>query len=140
MTVDDARARLTVADHGVLSTVDPERGVHAVPVCFALVGDHLVVPVDRVKPKTTTALRRAENLDTDGRATLLVDHWDRHDWQQLWWVRADLDRCADGTVAAGELTALEQALRDRYPQYRRTEFAALLVFDVVRISGWNAAG
>lgn len=138
MSVDDARARLTVADHAVLSTVDADRGVHAVPVCFALLRDHVVVPIDRVKPKSTTTLRRTENLDADARATLLVDHWDRHDWQQLWWVRADLVRSAEGTVAAEELAAFEQALRDRYPQYRHTEFAQLLVFDVVQVSGWSA--
>jgi metallo-beta-lactamase family protein len=140
MSLDDARTRLALADHGVLSTVDPDRGVHAVPVCFALAGDRLVVPIDRVKPKTSTALRRTENLEADARASLLVDHWDRHDWQQLWWVRADLVRCDDGSIGNDELADLEQALRDRYPQYRHTEFAALLVFDVVRISGWNASG
>lgn len=139
MTIEDARARLTVADHAVLSTLDPDRGVHAVPVCFALVGDHVVVPVDRVKPKSSTALRRIDNLDADPRATLLADHWDRHDWHQLWWVRADLVRADDAAVDDPLRTALTQALRDRYPQYRTAEFAALLVFEIVSVSGWAAA-
>lgn len=138
MSVDEARARLTVADHAVLSTVDADRGVHAVPVCFAVVGDHVVVPVDRVKPKSSTALRRTDNLEADPRATLLADHWDRHDWQQLWWVRADLVRRTE--VDDDTRAALERALRDRYPQYRTTTFADLLVFEVVGLTGWAAAG
>jgi len=140
MSPDDARRRLAIADHGVLSTVDPDRGVHAVPVCFAVVGDHVVVPVDTVKPKASTSLRRTDNLDVDPRASLLVDHWDRHDWQQLWWVRADLRRCAAGTVSPSTTAQLERALRERYPQYRTTEFADLLVFDLEKIGGGVAAG
>jgi hypothetical protein len=35
---------------------------------------------------------------------------------------------------------LERALRERYPQYRTTEFADLLVFDLEKIGGWVAAG
>jgi hypothetical protein len=30
-------------------------------------------------------------------------------------------------------------LRERYAQYRETEFAELLVFDVVSLIGWAAA-
>jgi PPOX class probable F420-dependent enzyme len=142
MAMSDQRARnhLVMADHGVLATVDPDRGVHSVPVCFALVGDRMVVPIDRVKPKSSTDLRRTDNLELDPRATLLCDHWDRHDWHQLWWVRADLHRCPDESVDTASLHALGSALRERYPQYRTTEFARLLVFEVVAISGWAAAG
>jgi Pyridoxamine 5'-phosphate oxidase len=154
MSTDDARARLVAADHGVLSTLDPDRGLHAVPVCFAMVGDRLVVPVDRVKAKRSTDLRRTHNLALDPRASLLCEHWDRDDWSQLWWVRVEMrtvdpsidpavdpaaDPAADPAVVVGETHAFERALRDRYVQYRTAEFAALLVFDIVSVSGWAAA-
>jgi metallo-beta-lactamase family protein len=139
MTPAEARRLLVIADHGVLSTVDPDRGVHAVPVCFALAGEHLAVPVDTVKPKTSTRLRRDDNLAADPRASLLVEHWDRHDWDQLWWVRADLRRVPDGDVGAATMAELERALRERYPQYRTAGFAGLLVFELERIGGWAAA-
>ena len=135
--MDDARARLVAADHGVLSTLDPDRGLHAVPVCFAVVGDRLVVPVDRVKAKRSTDLRRTHNLAHDPRATLLCEHWDRDDWSQLWWVRVEM-RTTESSPDAAATDAFEQALRDRYVQYRAAEFAALLVFDIVSVSGWAA--
>ena len=68
-----------------------ERGVDAVPVVYAVDDDGYVgVPVDRVKPKASSRLQRERNLEADPRGTLLVEHWDRDDWSQLWWVRAEL--------------------------------------------------
>src|SRR5262249_5031345 len=87
---DEARAGLAAYDHGVLSTVHPERGVDAVPCVYAVDGDLVGIPIDRVKPKASTRLQRERNLEADPRATLLVDHWDRDDWTRLWWVRAEL--------------------------------------------------
>ncbi|MEZ5252122.1 MAG: MBL fold metallo-hydrolase RNA specificity domain-containing protein [Ilumatobacteraceae bacterium] len=136
---DAGRARLLLADHGVLSSVDPDRGVHAVPVCYALVDDLLVVPVDTAKPKRSTALRRSANTAADPRASLLVEHWDRHDWQQLWWARADLSRVPTDTVDGETLGRLASALRDRYVQYRAARFVELLVFRVERITTWSGS-
>ena len=141
MPIDEARARLVLADHGVLSTVDPAEGVHAVPVCFAVVGDRLVVPIDTVKAKrvgSAAMMRRTRNVEHDPRAVLLVEHWDRHDWQQLWWVRAQLRHRPTDEIEPAHRDALVAALRDRYPQYRGRDFAGLLVFDVVGLSGWSA--
>ncbi len=153
--LDDAecRRRLLEADHGVLATRHPERGVDAVPVCFAVVGDRLAVPVDRVKPKATTTLRRAANLDADPRAVLLVEQWDRHDWARLWWVQAHLERVAAGAgrdlesahagrdLEAAEATRdLEATLAARYAQYRADgAIAGLIVFGVRRLAGWAGA-
>lgn len=98
MRLDEAEAmeRLVQHDHGVLCTLHPVRGVDAVPVVFAVVEGHLGIPVDTVKPKSSTRLQRERNLATDPRATLLVEHWDRDDWSMLWWVRAELHRVDDG--------------------------------------------
>src|SRR5580765_805711 len=114
---DEARARLEAHDHGVLSTVHAERGVDAVPVVYAVDDDGYVgVPVDRVKPKASSRLQRERNLETDPRATLLVEHWDRDDWSQLWWVRAELRWSGDPDDGRG--TALANLLAERYPQYQ----------------------
>ncbi|MEM9130978.1 MAG: hypothetical protein AAF962_12690 [Actinomycetota bacterium] len=139
LTEADSRSRLAAADHGVLCTLHQRRGVDAVPVVFALgEDDHLAVPVDVVKPKTSTRLQRRRNLETDDRATLLVEHWDPADWSRLWWVRAEL-RWLDAPSAA-VVESLSARLVDGYEQYRHRPFADVLVFGIVGLTGWSAAG
>ena len=133
----EARARLASHDHGILCTVHPERGVDAVPVVYALDDDWVGVPIDRVKPKASSRLQRERNLEADPRGALLVDHWDRDDWSQLWWVRAELRFQGD---AAGRETGLAAQLAERYPQYRDQPFTRVLVLRIVGVSGWAAAG
>jgi PPOX class probable F420-dependent enzyme len=130
----DALARLCRADHAILCTVHAERGVDAVPVAFAIDDRHVGVPIDLVKPKSSTRLQRERNLEADARATLLVEHWDAHDWTQLWWVRAEL-RAETDEQRAESLAAL---LASRYPQYRDRPFACVLVLRIVAIAGWAA--
>jgi PPOX class probable F420-dependent enzyme len=133
---DEARARLATHDHGVLCTVHAERGVDAVPVVYAVDAGFVGVPVDRVKPKSSSRLQRERNLEADPRATLLVDHWDRDDWSRLWWVRAELRFHAAADVEA----ALAARLAERYAQYRDRPFARVLVLRIVGVTGWAAAG
>lgn len=125
---------LRAAGRGVLATVHPERGADAVPACFAVDADTIVVPVDRVKPKSTVVLQRTKNLERDGRATLLCDHWDAHDWTRLWWVRVSMEAVAVTEIRRRRLEAL---LKGKYPQYGGTEFAELLVFRITGIDGWS---
>lgn len=70
-----------------LATLRPDGRPHLVPIVFTLEGDVVWTAVDG-KPKSTTALRRLQNIRSDPRVSLLVDHYDE-DWTQLWWVRAD---------------------------------------------------
>jgi len=132
----EALRRAAAADHGVLATLHPERGADLVPACFAIIGDVVAIPVDRVKPKSGSTLARVRNLATDPRATLLVEHWDPADWSRLWWVRLSLDRSSEPPDVEG---ALEAALRDRYAQYRETAFDQLLTFRIRAVNGWSAA-
>ena len=137
LAADEARVRLAAHDHGILCTVHIERGADAVPVAYAVDDDGFVgVPVDRVKPKASSRLQRERNLEADPRATLLVEHWDRDDWSQLWWVRAELHW--QGDAAAGRDTALAVQLAGRYPQYRDQPFVRVLVFRIVGLTGWAA--
>lgn len=132
---DEALARLTAHDHGILCTVHTERGVDAVPVAFVVDEDGYVgVPIDRVKPKSSWRLQRERNLDADPRATLLVEHWDRADWSRLWWVRAELRW--QGDTADGRETALADRLATRYPQYHDQPFVRVLVLRIVGVAGW----
>lgn len=135
LPAEDALARLVAEQHGVLATVHPERGVDAVPCVYASVGAHVGVPIDRVKPKSSTRLQRERNLEQDPRATLLVEHWDRDDWSRLWWARAELRHLAD-------LPAVEDVLADALaatvPQYADRPFARVLVFSVEAVTGWSA--
>jgi anti-sigma factor RsiW len=96
------------------------------------------VPVDRVKPKSSSRLQRERNLAADPRAALLVEHWDRGDWTQLWWVRAELRW--QGDAAAGRGSDLAARLARAYPQYRDEPFTRVLVLRIVGVSGWAAGG
>jgi len=133
----EALGRLRSADHGVLSTLHPDRGVDSVPAVFAVTGDLLGIPVDEVKPKASTRLRRETNLETDPRATLLVEQWDAADWSRLWWARAELSFVTDPNDA--DVESLSAELEKRYPQYAGRPFAKVLVFRITGMSGWSAA-
>lgn len=132
----EALARAAAADHGVLATLNPTGAPDLVPVCFAIAGNALAIPVDSVKPKRSTALGRIRNLERDRRATLLFEHWDAADWTLLWWVRASLVR-AD--VADDVRSQLVGGLQARYPQYAGIDFDAVLTFRIEKIGGWEAA-
>jgi PPOX class probable F420-dependent enzyme len=136
---DDCWSRLRSAKHGALCTLGTQNTIDAVPVCYAVVPGRIVTPVDRIKPKTTTDLGRLRNLDRNGTATLLCDEWNGSDWSQLWWVRARLNRRTIGDETEDPVNAYERALREKYVQYRDTEFVELVVFDVVSLVGWAAA-
>jgi len=129
---DEARARLAAHDHGVLCTMHASRGVDAVPVVYVLDDDFVGVPVDRVKPKASSRLQRERNLEADPRATLVVEHWDRDDWSQLWWVRAELrfEGAAPASFAA--------LLAGRFAQYRDQPFDRVLLLRIVALTGWAA--
>ena len=140
LTNDECWSSLRSAEHGVLCTANARHSIDAVPLCFAVVSKLIVTPIDRVKPKDTLELGRLKNLDRDATATLLCDYWDPHDWSRLWWVRAHLVRRSGHEVSDPMLAECERALREKYVQYRDTDFAELILFDVKTLVGWSAAG
>jgi hypothetical protein len=136
---DEAMARLTAADHGILSTMHPARGVDAVPCVFAVDGDGFVgIPVDRVKPKSSDRLQRERNLEFDARATLLVERWDRDDWSRLWWVRASMEWVRE--AAPERRDGLATLLAQRYVQYHDRPFDRMMVLQILEVTGWSATG
>jgi Pyridoxamine 5'-phosphate oxidase len=136
LSADEARQRAAGADHGVLATLHPTRGVDTVPVAFVIDGDLVAIPIDEVKPKASADLQRSRNLDADPRASLLCEHWDPVDWSRLWWVRISLRRVDE---PAAILAGLETGLRRRYSQYESAPFAAILTFRIVDLTGWSAS-
>lgn len=136
---DTARTRLAGQLHGVLCTLHPERGPDPQPVVYAVSDDGYVgVPIDRVKPKTSSRLQREDNLAADPRASLLVEHWETEDWSRLWWVRAQLEHAADPDPAL--VDDLADRLAATVPQYADKPFHRVLVCRIVRLTGWAAAG
>lgn len=135
---DQAWARLSAHDHGVLCTVHPTRGVDAVPVAYAVADGHIGIPIDLVKPKASVRLQRERNLEADPRATMLIEHWDRDEWSRLWWVRVQLRWVGDDGARAEVLAEeLAQRLAAKYPQYAGKPFVRVLVLRVEGIGGWG---
>jgi PPOX class probable F420-dependent enzyme len=132
----DARTRFERADHGVLSTLHPTRGVDSVPVCFVVADDVVAIPIDTVKPKRSTRLGRLRNLEADPRATLLVEHWDADDWTALWWVRVSLEVTAVDETAAADLVA---RLTDKYPQYAQGGIEDVIALRIIALASWSAS-
>jgi len=97
-----------------LGTLGADGAVRLVPICFAIVDDHVVSAVDH-KPKRTGQLRRLDDMTASGTATVLVDHYD-DDWTRLWWVRI---RGAATVHEPGDPAAVPalDALAAKYAQY-----------------------
>ena len=120
-----------------LATVGADGAVRLVPICFAVVDGWLAGAVDD-KPKRTGQLRRLDDMESAGTATVLVDHYDE-DWSQLWWVRvrgrAAVHRERDAT-AAGVIVALA----DKYTQYRdRPPHGAVFRIAMDDVRSWRPA-
>jgi len=116
-----------------LATVDADGRPHVVPICFALDGDTLYTAVD-AKPKSTRALRRLDNIESDPRVEIVIDHYDE-DWSKLWWVRlSGRARVIDHDARGLEL------LQAKYPQYRDDPPAGpFVVVEIEGRTGWQAA-
>ena len=131
------RRRFAQARVGRLATIGAERRPHLVPVCFATTGDLLVTAVDR-KPKTTTALKRLDNVRANPAVSVLVDHFE-DDWSRLWWVRVDGQ--ARVLEESDELDALLAPLHEKYRGHYglRPPRGPAIVVDLQRWVGWSAS-
>ena len=126
------RARVESAHVARLATVTADGRPHAVPCCFALVGETVYSAVD-AKPKSTLALRRLANIAANPACALLVDEY-HDDWSQLWWVR--LDGVARVVTEADERRRALGRLADKYVQYAETPPPGDVI--AIDLSGWRA--
>lgn len=157
MTNQSARERFATGRVARLATVNRGGAPHVVPVTFVVVSvdgaeldpserdraaddssagrDAIVFAVDH-KPKSTTALRRLDNIAAQPRVAFLVDDYDEL-WERLWWVRAD----AAARIVSG--TRRERVLAElvaKYEQYAdRVPAGPVVEALVTRWSGWQAS-
>ena len=126
-----ARERFAEAKVARLATVSGDGSPHLVPMVFAVDGTRLISAVDD-KPKSTTDLRRLDNIAVNPFVSVLVDHYDDANWTQLWWARADGWGRIHDEYDLAPLVA-------RYPQYRDQPPAGpVIVIEVDHWSGWSA--
>jgi PPOX class probable F420-dependent enzyme len=131
-----AAALATAARVARLATRTPTGQSDLVPITFALDGDRLVTAVDH-KPKTTTRLKRLDNIRTNPEVDILIDHYDDETWDELWWVRLRgvAQVVEDGPLFADAVTALVA----KYPQYREVTPAGPVIFiEILRWQWWSA--
>ena len=100
-----------------LATSDQYARPHVVPIVFVYEEPHLYTPIDR-KPKRVDdwrLLRRVQNVVTNGRASVVVDHWDE-DWSRLRYTI--LEGTADVIESGEERDHAVRLLEAKYDQYR----------------------
>ena len=111
-------ARVFLDEHRVahLATADAGGEPHAVPLCYARLGDVLYfVADDKPTRRGPRRLKRLSNIAENPRVALVVDDYD-DDWQRLAYLLLHLD--AEVVSDDGEYERALAALRQRYPQYR----------------------
>jgi PPOX class probable F420-dependent enzyme len=137
MDVTEMQQRVSTARIARLATVTPTGAPHLVPVCFAL-SDHDIVSVVDDKPKTTSALRRLDNVRANPVVSLLVDEY-QEDWQRLWWVRVDGRARVVDSGDAYERSII--ALAAKYEQYRASPPSGpVLAITPENWRGWSWSG
>jgi PPOX class probable F420-dependent enzyme len=128
-----------------LATLRADGAAAIVPVVFVRSAGRIWLPVDD-KPKRAAAARelaRVENIRRDPRVALLLDQYEA-DWSALWWLRVEGNAQVVGPGAPG-FEAAAEALRKKYPQYRRTGLfrtgaaPTLLALQPKRITSWAAS-
>ncbi len=128
------RERFAEARVARLGTVSPGGSPHLVPFVYVLVGERLISAVD-AKPKSSSHLRRLDNIASNPFVSVLVDQYDE-DWTRLWWARADgwarvlpIDEVPDVALLVA-----------RYEQYRREPPSGpVVVIEIDTWTGWSAA-
>lgn len=141
--VDRDRARALAADARVarLATQTRTGRIDLVPMTFAIDDDRLVTAIDH-KPKTTTALKRLENIRASPEVSVIIDEYDDTDWDQLWWVRLrGVARIIE--PGAPDTQPLHRAaiasLVAKYPQYvEQPPGGPVILVELVRWQWWSA--
>lgn len=138
MFQEQERQYVETARVGRLATADAEGHPHVVPVCFALVDEGIVTPIDE-KPQRVPpdSLRRSKDISANPRVALIVDHY-TDDWSQLGWVqvRGTATRCLPDNDPH---TAGVMALRAKYEQYATHDLESRPIIAIFpdRVRSWG---
>ena len=107
---------------------------HIVPVVFVRLDDQIYSPVDG-KPKSSTRLRRIQNLEKNSCVSFLIDHYG-DDWDKLWWLR--IECLAKVELLSHEVKGL---LRGKYPQYETIATGTTVIsMSPTRWRYWSMSG
>jgi len=119
-----------------LATIAPDGRPHLVPVCFALVGDTVVIAIDEKPKRPGVELARLRNIRRDSRVSFLADRYEA-DWSRLAWVR--IDGVAGIFIRGDEQQPALEALRARYPQYGAMALEGLPLIEITaaKVTGWR---
>jgi PPOX class probable F420-dependent enzyme len=122
-----------------LATSDQYARPHVVPIVYVWRDDLLYTPLDR-KPKRDDdwhALRRVRNLETNGRAAIVVDRYDE-DWTTLAWVL--LEGVATILETGEERDRAATLLREKYAQYQTLplEGRPIVRVEIERATEWSS--
>ena len=127
---------LSHARVATLATIRADGRVDLVPITFAFDDQVIVTAIDH-KKKSTTELKRLDNIRQFPEVTLLADHYNDQDWTHLWWVR--IRGRAKVHQAGSEYERALDLLSDRYTQYAETRpKGAVIVIDRTELTGWKA--
>ena len=114
---EDERRFLEEGRVARLATADERGRPNVIPICFALLENALVTPLDEkpasVDPET---YRRVRDVETNPFVAVVVDHY-VEDWDELGWVQLRGRAAVIDPGEGGHRTAVE-ALRNKYEQYR----------------------
>ena len=108
------------------------------PIVFAWDDADLYSPIDR-KPKSVQDwhdLRRVRNIETNGRASVVVDEY-AEDWARLVWVR--LDGTAEILTAGPARDRGRKLLEAKYAQYAALPLddAPIVRIAIEHVSEWH---
>jgi PPOX class probable F420-dependent enzyme len=126
---------------GHLATADQYARPHVVPIVFVYEENVLYTPIDakRKSVEEWRDLRRIRNIETNGRASVLVDIYTEN-WSKLAWVRMDgvaeiLTEGDDHRHALGLLAA-------KYKQYEGIPLrdAPVIRLRIEHVAEWQAGG
>ncbi len=109
---------------------------HLVPVCFCVQGNSVYITVDEKPKRTDIPLKRLRNIQQNPAVALTADRW-REDWTRLAWIM--VQGLADVLMDGEEHDRAQGNLRQRYPQYRVMDLAALpvIAIRINRVLSWG---
>ena len=121
---------------GHLATADAGGAPHAIPVCYAVVGNTLYITIDEKPKRQDRPLKRVRNILENPQASFVVDRWDE-DWSRLGWVM--LRGHAEILYVGAEHDRAQALLIARYPQYRTMQLGDLpvIALRIARATAWG---
>ena len=135
-----ARSRELLASGRVahLATADQYARPHVVPIVFVYEHPLLYTPIDAKRKSVDDwhELRRVKNVETNGRVSVLVDHYEEA-WSRCAWVR--VDGVADVLTKGEDHRHALGLLATKYPQYERMPLrdAPVIRIRVEHASQWH---